>query len=209
MNEKLDLRKIEQQTFHEFMIDGITEILVGLVLLFVPVLFFMPVFVVFIPFFILFGAEPLIDFIRERTTYPRIGRVELKTELEDFSVKRSVLEFLMLILGAVVITFIAMFIVEGEITNLQLWYKWIPLCFGLIMFGPSLFLVEKTGQQRHYFLGVFTTIFGFFFSIIDFPDEKIGIFLFFFTLGIIAIIIGIVRYSRFIRKYPIIEVEEE
>lgn len=209
MNEKLDLRKIEQQTFHEFMIDGITEILVGLVLLFVPVLLLMPVFVVFIPFFILFGAEPLLDFIRERTTYPRIGRVELKTELEDFSVKRSVLEFLVLILGAVVITFIAMFIVEGEITNLQLWYKWIPLCFGLIMFGPSLFLVEKTGQQRYYLLGAFTTIIGFFFSILNFPDEKMGMFLYFFTLGIIAIIIGIVRYNSFIRKYPIIEVEEE
>ncbi len=210
LNEKIDLKEIEQQTFHEFMIDGITEILSGLVLIYMPILFHNPIFVAFVPFLILFGG-PVVDSIRERTTYPRLGRVELRvdSESEDFSMKRSILEFSLFILSAFIITIIVMFVVEGDITNPQLWYKWVPLLFGLIMFGPSLFLVEKTGQRRYYILGVFATILGFIFSLIVFPDEKLGIFLYFFSLGVISIIVGVIKYISFIRKYPVIETEEE
>lgn len=210
LNEKIDLKEIERQTFYELMIDGITELLAGLVFIFVPILFFNPIFVAFTPLIFLFGPH-IIDSIRERTTYPRLGRVELKTEVdsEDISVKRALLEFSTLLLCSIIITFIVMFIVEGEIINFQLWYKWVPLLFGLIMFGPSLFLVEKTGQQRYYLFGIFTTIIGLFFSIIVFPDEKVGLFLYFVTLGALSIIIGIIKYISFIRKYPVIDIEEE
>ena len=192
------------------MIDGITEILTGLVLIFLPIILIHVSFIVFFVLFILFG-QPVVDFIRERTTYPRLGRVELRTETDsaDFSLKKSMLEFSLLILSAIVITLIVMFIIEGQIFNLQLWYKWVPLLFGLIMFGPSLFLVEKTGQRRYYIIGFFATILGFLFSILIFPDEKLGMFLYFFSLGIISIIVGVIRYISFIRKYPVIEVEEE
>ncbi len=210
-NDKIDLKKIEQQTFHEFMIDGITEILLGILLIFLPVLFIHVSFISFYIFFILF-AQPIVEFIRERTTYPRLGRVEFKREedKEGYSVKKSLLILLLLFLGSIVITFSMMIIVEGEF-DLSLIYKWIPFLFGLIMFGPSLFLVGKTSQQRYYFLGAFSTILGFLFSILDFPDEMIGIYLYlyFFTLGVLAIILGVIRYVRFVRTYPVIHMEEE
>ena len=38
LNEKIDLKEIEQKAYHEFMIDGITEILAGLFLIFTPLL---------------------------------------------------------------------------------------------------------------------------------------------------------------------------
>ncbi|MFW9904959.1 MAG: hypothetical protein ACFFFH_11545 [Candidatus Thorarchaeota archaeon] len=210
MNEKIDLKQIEKQTYQEFMIDGITEILSGIVLIFLPVFICIPIFVVFIPFFLLFGAEPLFESIRERTTYPRLGRVEFKpdTEKEDYSIKKSLLEFLFLILGAFIITLLMMIMVERDF-DLSLIYKWIPFLFGLIMFGPSLFLVDKTGQQRYYFLGVLSTILGFSFSLLDFPDNIIRLFLYFFILGVLMIILGIIRYIRFIQKYPVIQTEEE
>lgn len=210
MNEKIDLKKIEQHTFHEFMIDGITEILVGILLIFMPVLFSIPISVVFVPFFILYGARPLVESIRERTTYPRLGRVEFKQEVEQegYSVKKALFEFLLFILGALVITFFMMIIVEGEF-NISLVYKWVPFLFGLIMFGPSLFLVDKTGLQRYYFIGVFSTILGFFFSLLEFPDNMLGLYLYFFTLGVLAIILGIIRYIRFVQKYPVIQMEGE
>jgi hypothetical protein len=209
VNEKIDLKKIEQHTFHEFMIDGITEILLGLVLIFMPLLFTIPVFVVFVPFLLLYGP-PFIESIRDRTTYPRLGRVEFKqdAEREGYSVKKSLLEFLLFILGAIVLTFIIMILIEGEF-HYSLIYNWIPLLFGLIMFGPSLFLVDKTGLRRYYFLGVFSTILGFFFSLLEFPDEMLGLYLYFVTLGVLSIILGIIRYIRFIRAYPVIHMEEE
>jgi hypothetical protein len=210
VNETIDLKRIEQRTFAEFMIDGITEILVGILLIFIPIIFLKPIFVVFIVFIILFG-HPVIEFIRERLVYPRIGRVEFKPDedKEDFSVKKSLLEFLLLILGAILITFTSMFIVEGEILTLTSWYKWIPLFFGLIMFGPSLYLVEKTGNRYNYFFGIFCTLLGLLFSIVSFPDEKIGMLLYFIVLGALILFSGIIKYIRFIQKYPIISIEEE
>ncbi|MFX0124779.1 MAG: hypothetical protein ACFFAE_14205 [Candidatus Hodarchaeota archaeon] len=209
MNEKIDLKEIEQQTYHEFMIDGITEILLGIILIFMPVLFTIPVSVVFIPFYLYF-ISPFIELIRERTTYPRLGRVKFKREdeKEGYSVKRSLLEFLLFILGTVAITLTMMIIIEGQF-EFFLIHRWFPFLFGLIMFGPSLFLVDKTGQRHYYILGVFSTILGFFFSILDFPGEMTGLFLFFFTLGVLSIILGIIRYIWFIRTYPVIHMEEE
>jgi hypothetical protein len=208
-NDKIDLKRIEQHTFHEFMIDGIVEILLGLVLIFMPILFTIPIFVVFVPFYI-FYSKFIVESIRERTTYPRIGRVEFKREgdKKDYSIKKSLLVFLLFISVVFAITLVVMVVIEGKF-ELALVYKWIPLLFGLIMFGPSFFLIEKTGHQRYYLLGVFSTILGFLFSIPTFPDEKIGYFLYFLTLGVIAIITGIIKYIRFVRTYPVIHIEEE
>ncbi|MFX1252623.1 MAG: hypothetical protein ACFFCZ_13540 [Promethearchaeota archaeon] len=204
----VDLEKIEQQTFGESMIDGIAEILMGIILLSVPIIILHPYFVVFLVLFILFGM-PVIDAIRERVTYPRIGRVELRTEEEPYDVKRAILTFLLFLVGIILVTGTAMFIIDGEILNPYLWYKWSPFLFGLLMFAPSLFLVEKTGKWYYYLFGLFSTVLGFLFSIVDFPDNFLGIFLFFLVLGVIALLIGIVKYIRFIRKYPVIEMEGE
>ncbi len=210
MNEEIDLKEIEQKTYHEFMIDGITETLAGIILIFTPLFILNPIFVVFVPFFILFNRH-IIETIRERTTYPRIGRVEfiLEEDKGDFSVKRTFLEFSLFILVTVLVTFTMMFIFEGEILDASLWYKWVPLLFGLIMFGPSLFLVEKTGQRRYYLFGLCSTIFGLLFSVLTFPDVKDGMFLYFFVLGIIIMFLGISRYIWFIRNYPVVHIEEE
>ncbi len=148
MSNKIDLKEIEQKAFTELMIDGVNEIFVGLLLIFCPLFFLYPFIVVFVPFFLFFGT-PVIESIRERTTYPRIGRVTFKSEedQEGYALRKSLLTFLLYILGITIITFTAMFIFEGEILPVYSWYKWIPLWFGIVMFGPSQLLVEKTGQK--------------------------------------------------------------
>lgn len=211
MNEKIDLIEIEQKTYLEHeMIDGISEILVGFLLIFSPLFLFSPIFLIFI-YIPVFFAGPLVNFIRERTTYPRIGRVEFKTDQdkEDFSVKRSILVFLLFMLVTALIAIIMMVIVEGKILNISSLYKWAPLWFGLVMFGPSLILVEKTGRRHYYFFGIFTTLLGFIFSLIAFPDVMDGMILFFFVLGIFLLIFGIIKHIRFIQTYPVIHIKEE
>ena len=210
LNEKINLEKLEQKTINEFLIDGITEILAGLVLLFSPLLFFYPVFVVFVPFF-LFLAPQILDNIRQRTTFPRIGRVEFKEieRQEDYSVKKSLVELFLLILIAATITFVSMIIVEGKILEISQWYAWVPLMFGLIMFGPSLFLVEKTGQRYYYVFGIFSSLLGLGISTLDFPNIFDGMYLYFFTLGLLVLALGVIRYIWFIRNYPAIVLEED
>ncbi len=210
LNKKLNLQELEQRTVNEFLIDGITEILVGLILLFTPLFFLTPIFVVFVPF-LLFLAPQAIDKIRQRTTYPRIGRVEFKEieKLEDYSVKKSLLEVFLLFLIAFTITFLFMIVFEGRILEISLWYSWVPLLFGLIMFGPSLYLVEQTGQKYYYLFGSFSSILGLLISILDFPNLLDGLFMYFFVLGILVLLLGCIKLLWFIHKYPVINTKEE
>ncbi|MHA1945002.1 MAG: hypothetical protein ACXAC6_14970 [Candidatus Hodarchaeales archaeon] len=210
MNDELSLKELERKTYNEFLIDGLTEILTGIVLLFLPVLFMNPIFVAFVPFF-LFLSPQLFEFIRQRTTYPRIGRVEFKVEEEsgEYSTKKAILELLILLLVVFILTLTFMIIFEGKILHIYLWYSWVPFIFGLIMFGPSLFLAEKTGLRYYYLFGIFSSVLGLWFSILDFPDIMDGMFLYFFTLGILILLLGVVRYILFVRNYPIIETAED
>ena len=210
LNKELSLKELERKTYNEFLIDGLPEILVGIVLLFLPALFMNPIFVAFTPFLLFFGPQ-VFEFIRQRTTYPRIGRVEFKVEGEsgEYSTKKAILEFLILLLVVFILTSTFMIIFEGEILHIYLWYSWVPFIFGLIMFGPSLFLVEKTGLRYYYLFGGFSSVLGLWFSILDFPDMMDGMFLYFFTLGILILLLGVVRYILFVRNYPIIETAED
>ncbi len=210
MSEKINLKAIEQKTYNELMKDGITEILIGLILIFCPIFFIAPFMVVFY-FFPIFFGNAILTFIRERTTYPRIGRAELRLgeEKEDYSVKKNILVFFLFIVIIISIAVSIMFIVEGEIHDISILYKWVPFAFGLIMFGPSLYLVDKTGQKSYYLLGFFPTVLGLIFSLIVFPNTKFGLYLYFIVFGILMLILGIIRFVWFVRTYPVIPIEEE
>ncbi len=210
LNDEINLKELEQKTFNEFMIDGITELLAGFVLLFSPILILNPIFVVFVPF-LLFLSPQAIEYIRQRTTYPRIGRVEFKDQekIENYSMKTSLRDVLILLLVAVILTFTFMMVFEGTILDISLWYSWVPCMFGLIMFGPSLFLVEKTGQRYYYVFGIFSSLLGLGISTLDFPNIFDGMYLYFFTLGLLVSALGVIRYIWFIRNYPVIVLEED
>ncbi len=102
-----------------------------------------------------------------------------------------------------------MVIVEGRILEMENWYKWVPMLFGLIMFGPSLYLVEKTGEKNYYLLGIVATLLGVAFSITNFSSSKDGMYLYFYAIGVISVLIGFVRFLIFLRKYPIINEQED
>ena len=210
LNNKVDLKELEQKTYNEFLIDGITEFLAGLLLLFSPLFLLSPIFVVFVPLLLFIGPQAL-EYIKQRTTYPRIGRVEFKEQekLDDFSIKKSLREVLALFLVVFILTLTFMMAFEGEILHIYLWYSWVPFMFGLLMFGPSLFLVEKTGQRYYYIFGIFSSLLGLQISILDFPDIFDGMILYFFILGLLVLILGVIKYIWFIRHYPIIDLEED
>ncbi|MHA1984138.1 MAG: hypothetical protein ACW967_07265 [Candidatus Hodarchaeales archaeon] len=208
MNNNIDLEKIKRTTFHEMMVDGTTEIFSGLMLIFSPLLFFRPIFVVFIPFLILFNI-PLTEFVRNRITYPRLGRVELKVEFGNKSVRRNLLELGLLLFTGLILTLIALVAFNGDPFSIYDWGRWVPMLFGWIMFGPSLYLVESTGFRRYYLFGIFATSLGFVFSVLSFEDIYFRLFAYFEVMGIVILVLGILRLILFIKKYPVLEQEEE
>ncbi|OLS22899.1 MAG: hypothetical protein HeimC3_28420 [Candidatus Heimdallarchaeota archaeon LC_3] len=208
MNNNFDLEIIQQTAFQEMMVDGLTEIFVALMLIFSSLIFLNPIFVIFVPLIIIFNL-PVTEYVQNRVTYPQLGRVELKVDLGEKSVRRSIIEFGLLLFTAIILTLIALIIFNGDPFNVYDWARWVPMLFGVIMFGPSLYLVENTGFRRYYLFGVLATLSGFAISLLSFDDIYFRLIIYFQVMGISILILGITRLLFFIKKYLVLEVEEE
>ena len=82
MNEKLDLDEIERKMYREANSDGIMELLLGVLLSFMAVTWARSYFTVFLAFIPLYGNRVL-EALKRKFTYPRIGYVEFKQEEES------------------------------------------------------------------------------------------------------------------------------
>jgi hypothetical protein len=205
MNENQNLKKLEQESFRDLMQDGFTELLAGLLFLIFPVLiqrsYFVPIFVVFYIFFLPFFMES----IRKRYVYPRIGYVKLKDDEPPKVTAGVVATVIILITGAILVIYAVM---TGLITS-EVVYRWIPAFLGVIMWAPSLFLVDKTGQKRYYLLGGLMTISGVAVSLVNFLPAEFTTIAFGLIWGLSFLVVGIIRYGLFIRRYPVVESQED
>ncbi|MHA1906631.1 MAG: hypothetical protein ACW98Y_05010 [Candidatus Thorarchaeota archaeon] len=204
-----DLRKLEQNAYRDSMKDGIAETLGGFMFLLTAIMFKQPSFIgIFVVFYILLLPR-LVEVFREKHTYPRIGYVKLKTKESDFSIG----PFLLLITIAVVLTGVSTQLLIGDIFNLYNWLTQIPITLGVIMFGPSIFLVEKTGSNKYWMFGIFSTVLGIVVSylVIQYPathylDSALA---FCMILGTALAIGGLIKLAYFLRAYPILDSQED
>ncbi|MBN2228072.1 MAG: hypothetical protein JW779_00660 [Candidatus Thorarchaeota archaeon] len=205
MNEHQDLKMIEQESYCELMQDGLTEVLLGLVFLVLPLLLFEPSFVgIFVVFYIILMPQAIESF-RKKHTYPRIGYVKLQ---EEEAPKLS-LGVAMVVL---VIFIIIIVVVHGLFTNLIdrfFIYRWLPAVFGFIMWGPSLYLKDKTGQSKYYLFGLFMSVTGIMIGLADFSTVNIQGALYMLSWGTFFVVLGLLRFLLFIRKYPVLENPED
>ncbi len=204
MNEN-DILEIERGTFRESMKDGLTEFLLGLVLLVVPGLmiesFFVPIFVVFYIIFLPQGVEAF----RRKYTYPRTGYVKMREESPP-KLTLGVAAAVLLIFITIVAIFYSFSI--GVIDRYFIW-KWLPTVFGVIMCGPSLYLKDKTGQNRYYLWGILTTITGVAVSLAPFISAELSLTLYMIAWGVFFMVLGIIRFILFIRNNPVIDARED
>ncbi|MFX0014433.1 MAG: hypothetical protein ACFFB2_08860 [Promethearchaeota archaeon] len=203
-HKNVDLKEISQKVYRNEYIDGFIFIFLGIMLLLAAgIINLHPVFLnllvaVFIAFF------PISKALRSRYTYPRLGYFKVKTEdLKTLVPGMFLFSFLVIILFLVLLI-----IFTGDdprsFYDFENWYRFLPILFGLIMFGPSLDLVDKTGQRIYYGLGTFSTILGLIIVLLNFQNAKFGLTIYLLLLGSISCIIGFIIFIRFIKKYPII-----
>ena len=88
-------------------------------------------------------------------------------------------------------------------------YRWVPAFFGVIMWAPSLYLTDKTGQKRYYLFGALMTITGFAVALADFLPVEAVVVVYSLSWGAVFFVLGITRAVLFIRKYPVIESPED
>ncbi len=204
-----DLKRLEQNAFRDSMKDGSTELLGGFLLLFAPIMFYQPSFIaIFVVFYIILLPHAIERF-RQKYTYPRIGYVKLRTSESDTDPK----PFLLLLVICFLVTGIATFLFTGDIFNIYNWIPMFPLFFGVLMFGPSAYLVEKAKSKAYWLFGIITSIAGILIIYLTtiFPPTDVydSIIAFSMFLGIALIIGGAVKFLHFIRAYPVLDSEED
>ena len=200
MNEQ-NLIEIERKSYSEMMQDGFTEILLGLILLVFPVLIVRPEFVsIFVVFYIFFMPH-LLEAIRKKHVYPRIGYVKLKEE-EPPKLSIGIIAVVLLIFVSVIVILYSLSI--GIIDRYFIW-RWLPTVFGFITWGPSLYLKEKTGQNKYYLLGTSMTISGVAVSLAGSIPAEFAMTVYMVGWGLFFLVLGLIRLLIFIRKYPVID----
>jgi hypothetical protein len=203
-NEKVDLEEISQKIHRTEYVDGFMFIFIGFILFVAAgTINLHPAFsIILVISFIL--SFPISKAMRSRFTYPRIGYFKVKTD--DL---KKVFPGILLFTSGIIIAFLILMVIfaNGDtevIYNYENWYRFLPIVFGLIMFGPSLDLVDKTGERKYYGIGVFSSILGLIIAWINFQNGKFGLTIYLVLLGGISLIIGFITFVRFIKKYPII-----
>jgi hypothetical protein len=205
MNEHQDLKMIEQESYREYMQDGLTEVLLGLIFLVFPFLLFEPGFIaIFVVFYILFMPQ-VVEGFRRKYTYPRIGYAKLHED-EPPRLSLGVAMVVLLIFIIIITVFYALF---TNLIDRYFIYRWLPAVFGFIMWGPSLYLKDKTGQNRYYLFGLLMSVTGVLVGLANFSTVNIQGALYMVSWGAAFFILGLLRFLLFIRKYPILAIPED
>ena len=116
------------------------------------------------------------------------------------------------IIGFLINTFLVpigliIFILVGDMT-LAMIFRWLPFTFGLILIGPSIYLVEVTGSRMYYLLGISAAVTGLLTSVLI-DQGLLGFQYFMMGWSLVIFILGLVLFTRFIRTYPVIEAERD
>ena len=201
VNEETNLKTVEQESYRELMQDGFSEILVGTIFLVLPAIFFQSSFLpIFVVFYIIFMPQG-VEVIRKKYTYPRIGYVKLRED-EAPKISLGIVVVVLLIFITIIAVFYFAFI---DVIDRFFVFKWMPAVFGFIMWGPSLYLKDKTGQKAYYLPGILMSVTGVATSLAAFITAEVGTSLFMICWGLAFIGLGLVRFLLFIRKYPILD----
>ena len=196
MSQGISLKEIERKTFAGCQGDGLVELVLGLCL----AAFAAPALSsAFVLVFVLcpVASRPILRGLRNRFTYPRIGRAELTPEEPKEGLRVVVLAL------AVVAVMALAFIFFGDVRDIALWFQWLPAFGGTLMAGLFLFLASKSGFARHYGFALASVAAGVLLSIRRFTPPESGLFVYFLAMGVLLALSGLVLFLKFLRSHPL------
>lgn len=196
----INVKEIEQKTYKYSQQDGFFEMFLGLFFIFYGG-FCYDVFSGFtteiphIPFILFFAFSMyIIEVLRRKITYPRIGKVKMTEKLELWYI---VAVLLPLVLFPLIMYCCNIF---GRDTA---WVKWAPAFFGVVLAGLFHDYVKKTGDLRYYAFAILSVISGIGFSVMQFQPVITGILFFFLIMGGILFIFGLGSLIKFVYENPV------
>jgi hypothetical protein len=203
MDEDVDLKQLEQATFRVTNQDGLTEIMMGLMIMVIAIILVNSTFTYLVALIIIFHAA-FMERVKEKYTYPRIGRVKLREEQENsYGPYWAVFAIIMLV---ALILAVASARIENEL--LALVARWAPLIMGIGLLQPFTFLVQRSGLNGYYGVGAIIAVFGAVFVLLEFDSSLIRMSLYLLVVGGFLFLAGIASMVRFVRKYPVLDLED-
>lgn len=196
-----DLEKMEQKAYREFMQDGLTEIFLGILLVGMGILFNVrSFFPAFFAVFVIFVFPRIVERLKRRYTYPRIGYAKLH---EDPPKKIAVGIFSYMLIVAVVMVVVLFVIFSG--ISADLWYRWTPTFMGAMLTGAFIYLAGKSGDSRNYGIAVFGLVTGVVLSVYTFESMWTGLIVYLLFIGSVFTGLGLVRFVYFVHTFPVKE----
>lgn len=156
MTSEFDTEDIERRARAVSFEDGLMEIFAAAVLVIIAIAWVAsPSFVGIVAAFIVLYGWRLVERVKRRITYPRIGYYQERSE-DAAATGRGILIFLACAIG-VTIAAIAVF---GDLTEASEWRRAAPLASGLSLAGGFWYAGDRSGLIRHKALAVYSVITG-------------------------------------------------
>ncbi len=200
MSATIDLLELEKKAYRDSQQDGLMEVMMGLILMTFGGFFYSTVFAFYILLIVFSGR--IVEFVRRRYTYPRIGVVTFHEE----NPKEALTGVFLFELAVIVIMF-TLISISGNVTDYSSWVNWAPLFFGMIMVGPFAHAKSRSGSVRYYGYAILSVILGLFFSLVEFGSGCTGLILYLVSIGGFLFLGGLAIFIRFLHKYPLPEKE--
>lgn len=211
MSDNADILELEQETYRYSMQDGLAEILAGLGCIIIAWMiesqdirsygfFSSPVILILLIVF----RTPILEKLRRKVTYPRIGYVKVRQDEPS----QLVTVMLLFVLTISAVVSLALVLVPSDIPIYDTLWKCFQVSLGMVMIPASFSLVEKTGDRRYFAFGLLGVTTGLIFALLEFEPPMAGIVLYLLGWGVVIILVGLTTFIRFIRKYPIIDPDE-
>ncbi len=201
----LDVKEIQRKTYRDTQQDGFIELFTGMFFVFYGGVCYdvlagfsteFPYFP-FILFFVFLGG--ILEAVRRKVTYPRIGRAKIKEEIH--------LLYFVAVIVPLALFPLAMYVLRlfSDARTVELVAKWSPAFMGIVLAGLVWDRVTKTGNNQYCGIAILSVVGGFLFSVIDFSPSSTGILLLFVITGGAYFLFGVVMLIQFVRKYPVLE----
>ena len=203
MSIAIDLKEIERRANYAALQDGLMEILMGLFLFFYGGTLAtntLPLGTVLIVVTVFF-AKPLIERIKKRYIYPRIGYVKLPGDPHTTGkgIAISAVVMVIALLGALGISMAVL----GQKPGLNFFLTYIvpPASGFMLAIGPY-WLGQTYGLTRGYVWAILFALGGIAMPLFGISSGYAAVGLLCTVMGVLILVTGIVMFVRFIRSYP-------
>ena len=199
MSNRFDAGEIEHRTRASIYRDGLTELFAAAVLLSIELAWATtPAFVGILAAFIVLYGWKLVERVRERITYPRLGYFRERSE-DAAATGRGILSFVAVALILMVLGIVA----TGDIGDASEWRRAAPLLSGMTLAGAFWYMADRSGLRRHRFVAVYSVATGIWLWVVGSGESYEAVI--WHLLGLVLVLgaMGTWALVHFLRTYPI------